>query len=193
MSEDPITLFKEWLAEARGNPAIADASAMALATADRSGRPAVRMVLLKAVDERGLVFYTNLTSPKARDLNENPQAELCFYWPPLGKQVRVSGAVESVTTREADAYFATRSRLSQLGAWASTQSAPMVHRFELQSAVMAAALRFGTGTVTRPPHWSGYRVVPQHFEFWSERPFRHHERALFTRVGLRWERQWLFP
>lgn len=193
MTDDPIALFDEWFAEAGKHPEIADETAMALATADRSGRPAVRMVLLKAVDARGFVFFTNLTSPKARDLAANPQAEVCFHWAPLVKQVRVHGRVEPTSSAEADVYFATRPRLSQLGAWASVQSATMPHRYALETAVASAALRFGTGPVPRPPHWSGYRLVPLTMEFWVGRPFRHHERRLFTRTSQGWDMQWLFP
>jgi pyridoxamine 5'-phosphate oxidase len=193
MTDDPSALFEEWFAEAGKHPEVGDATAMALATADRSGRPAVRMVLLKGVDARGFVFFTNLTSPKARDLDANPQAELCFHWAPLAKQVRVRGRVEPTSATEADAYFATRPRLSQLGAWASVQSAAMPHRFALETAVASAALRFGAGPVPRPPHWSGYRLVPSGMEFWIGRPFRHHERRLFTRTNKGWDMQWLFP
>lgn len=193
MTDDPIALFGTWYAEAREHRGIVDASAMSLATADGKGRPSVRMVLLKAVDARGFVFYTNLGSPKARDLAANPQAELAFHWAPLTRQVRVHGAVQPVSAEEADAYFATRPRLSQLGAWASVQSTEMPHRLALQTAVAAAALRFGVGAVPRPPHWSGYRVVPESMEFWTERPFRHHDRMLFKRTADGWEKQWLFP
>ncbi len=193
MTNDPFALFGEWYVEAQRHSGILDASAMALATADGTGRPAVRMVLLKGWDARGFVFYTNLESPKAQDLTANPRAELCFHWAPLTRQVRVHGAVEAVSAEEADAYFATRPRLSQLGAWASAQSTPLPHRLALQTAVAAATLRFGLGTVPRPPHWSGYRVVPESIEFWTERPFRHHDRVRFTRAPDGWSQQWLFP
>jgi pyridoxamine 5'-phosphate oxidase len=190
---DPLVRFEAWYAEAKQHPGILDASAMSLATADAAGRPSVRMVLLKAVGERGFSFYTNLTSPKSLDLQANPQAALCFHWAPLGRQVRVQGAVEPIEAQEADAYFATRPKLSQVGAWASAQSTPMAHRFALQMNVAAAVLKFGPGPIPRPPHWSGFRVVPRRIEFWSERPFRHHERQLFIRTGDDWETQWLFP
>jgi pyridoxamine 5'-phosphate oxidase len=185
--------FQNWYAAARKRRDIADPSAMALATADCHGGPAVRMVLLKAFDERGFVFYTNLTSPKAHDLDENPRAALCFHWVTLRRQVRVSGAVERTTDREADAYFASRARLSQLGAWASAQSRVMPNRFALQSAVASVILKFGLGAIPRPPHWSGYRVVPRTIEFWAEQPFRHHERLLFKRTQVGWQKQWLYP
>lgn len=189
---DPIRLFQEWFAEARDREK-SDATAMALATADASGRPAVRMVLLKQVDVRGFVFYTNLGSPKADDLRTNPRAELCLHWAVLERQVRITGAVELVGEEEADAYFATRPRLSQLGAWASHQSKPMNGRYELEQAVAAVAMRFGVGPVSRPPFWSGFRVVPERMEFWHQRPFRHHDRQRFTRIDGTWHHEWLFP
>jgi len=170
-----------------------DPTAMALATADASGLPAVRMVLLKQADARGFVFYTNLESPKCADLRANPRAALCFHWPKLERQVRVDGRVEPVSEAEADAYFATRPRLSQLGAWASRQSQPIAGRFVLEQAVAATALRFPLGTVPRPPYWSGWRVVPARIEFWQQRAFRHHDRQRFTRDGEGWRAEWLFP
>ncbi|HWA25247.1 MAG TPA: pyridoxamine 5'-phosphate oxidase [Lacunisphaera sp.] len=189
---DPLRLFQEWFAEARDRERT-DATAMALATADASGQPAVRMVLLKAVDARGLVFYTNLGSPKAENLRANPRAELCFHWPVLERQVRVAGMVEAVTDEEADGYFATRPRLSQLGAWASWQSKPMNGRYELERAVARESVRFGLGRVPRPAFWSGFRVVPARFEFWQQRPFRHHDRERYTRIGEKWHHEWLYP
>jgi pyridoxamine 5'-phosphate oxidase len=189
---DPITQFHEWMAEARraGTP---DATAMALATVDSRNRPSVRMVLLKAADARGFVFYTNLESKKADDLKHNPAASLCFYWPLSERQVRVEGNVEPVTDAEADAYWATRPRLSQLGGWASKQSRPMQDRFGLQKAVAAAALRFPFGDIPRPPFWSGYRLVAERIEFWHQKPFRHHDRTVFTKQGDGWSEEWLFP
>ncbi len=190
--DDPLRLFQDWLAEARDQEKH-DPTAMALATADASGRPSVRMVLLKCADARGFAFYTNLGSPKARDLHANPQAELCLHWPTLERQVRVAGRVEQVDDTEADAYFATRPRLSQLGAWASSQSHPMNGRYELEQAVTREAVRFGLGAVPRPAFWSGFRVVPERIEFWHQRPFRHHDRRQFVRVGTTWHHTWLFP
>lgn len=189
---DPVALFQEWFAAAQaGEPD--DPTAMALATATPDGLPTVRMVLLKHADERGFVFYTNLASPKAADLRANPRAALCFHWAKLERQVRIDGAVERVSEAEADTYFATRPRLSQLGAWASRQSQPMAGRFELEQAVAAAGLRFGLGRVPRPPHWSGFCVVPERIEFWQQRAFRHHDRQLFIREAGGWRAQWLFP
>ncbi len=189
---DPIELFAAWLAAARTTETD-DPTAMALATADASGRPAVRMVLLKQADRHGFVFYTNLNSPKSADLRVNPRAALCLHWPKLQRQVRIDGPVEPVADPEADRYFATRPRLSQLGAWASPQSQPMRNRFDLQRAVAAVVMRHAVGAVPRPPHWSGWRVVPARIEFWRERAFRHHDRQLFVRDGATWRQQWLFP
>ena len=189
---DPIARFHEWFAAARAAEPH-DPTAMALATSDTDGRPSVRMVLLKHADERGFVFYTNLQSPKSAALRANPRAALCFNWPKLERQIRIDGSVESVTDAEADAYFATRPRLSQLGAWASRQSQPMAGRFELEQAVAAVGLRYALGAVPRPPHWSGWRVVPGRIEFWQQRAFRHHDRQRFTRDGATWRAEWLFP
>lgn len=192
MDAAPFALFEEWFAAAKATEPD-DPTAMALATADATGRPSVRMVLLKAFDARGFVFYTNLESPKAADLRANPRAALCLHWAKLERQVRIDGRVEPVTDPEADAYFASRPWLSQLGAWASRQSQPMTGRLELEQAVAAATLRFHVGRVPRPPHWSGFRVVPDAIEFWVQRPFRHHDRQRFTRDGAAWRHEWLFP
>jgi pyridoxamine 5'-phosphate oxidase len=189
---DPVARFQEWFAAAQIAEA-SDATAMALATADAAGRPSVRMVLLKHVDVRGFVFYTNLESPKSADLHANPRAALCIHWPKLERQVCIHGQVEPVSDTEADAYFASRPRLSQLGAWASRQSQPIAGRFVLEQAVAAAALRFPLGAVPRPPYWSGWRVVPERLEFWQQRPFRHHDRQRFIREGESWRSEWLFP
>ena len=191
-ASDPLALFQEWFTAARAREKT-DPTAMALATVDSAGHPAVRMVLLKQADARGFVFYTNLESPKAEALRANPRAELCIHWARSERQVRIAGAVEVVADAEADTYFATRERLSQLGAWASRQSQPMAGRFELEQAVAKAGLRFAAGHVPRPPHWSGFRVVPEKIEFWHQRPFRHHDRQRFTRTAAGWRHEWLFP
>ena len=188
---DPLARFQEWLGAACARE-LPEPTAMALATTGADGLPSVRMVLLKAADERGFVFYTNLDSPKAAELAANPHAALCFYWPPV-RQVRVSGRVETVSDAEANAYFATRPRLSQLGAWASRQSQPLGTFAELERALAVYAAKFGFGVVPRPPHWSGYRVVPDAIEFWEQRPFRLHERTVFVRSASGWNEQPLFP
>jgi pyridoxamine 5'-phosphate oxidase len=190
---EPIGLFKEWMEEAR-RAGPADPTAMSIATVDAQGHPAVRMVLLKAVDDRGFVFYTNLESPKVADLTVHPRAALCFHWAASERQVRIDGPVEPVTDAEADAYYATRPRLSQLGAWASKQSRPMEGYWELEKAVAATALRFPIGAIPRPQFWSGFRVKPEKIEFWHQQPFRHHKRFVYTRVaGDGWKHQWLWP
>ena len=191
-AKDPISLFQEWFSEAKAKEKD-DPTAMALGTSDERGRPAVRMVLLKAADARGFVFYTNLDSPKAQQLKAHPLAALCFHWALLEKQVRVEGRVEPVSREEADEYFASRPRLSQLGAWGSKQSQPIAGRWVLEQAVAAVALRFPFGTVPRPENWSGYRVVPDMIEFWHQRPFRHHDRQRFKFEAGEWKHEWLFP
>jgi len=189
---DPFILFQTWLAHAQKHEP-ADPTAMALATADATGRPAVRMVLLKHADTHGFIFYTHTTSPKGRDLATNPRVALCFHWAKLERQIRIEGTVEATTATEADAYFATRPRLSQIGAWASRQSQPMHNRFELEQAVALNTLRFSLSKVPRPSYWNGYRVVPEKIEFWRQRPFRHHDRRVFVRDGDSWLATWLFP
>ncbi|HEX8215830.1 MAG TPA: pyridoxamine 5'-phosphate oxidase [Allosphingosinicella sp.] len=180
MAVDPHALFEEWLAEAQLSEPN-DPNAMALATADPEGRPSVRMVLLKGHDERGFVFYTNRRSRKGAELAANARAALLFHWKSLRRQIRIEGAVEPVADAEADSYFATRSRDSQLGAWASDQSQPLDARATFEARYQAMLARFEGGDVPRPPHWSGYRVAPERIEFWNDRAHRLHERRLFTR------------
>ena len=190
MSEDPIRLFSDLFEQAarRGS----EPDAMVLSTVDAGGRPSGRYVLLKAADERGFVFYTNLGSRKARALEANPYAALTFYWPP-DKQVCVEGRVERASDTEADAYFATRPREFQIGAWASMQSEVLESRAVLDQRVHEARDRFEGATVSRPPFWTGFRLVPQSIEFWTRDPNRLHDRILYERRGASWTRSLLFP
>jgi pyridoxamine 5'-phosphate oxidase len=192
LANDPIALFQTWFQEAIDS-GIKEPSAMAVATVDADEHPDARMLLLKGVDERGFVFYTNMQSAKARSLMHDPRVALCFYWAKIDKQVRIRGRAEIVSDEEADAYFATRPRLSQISAWASKQSRPMRGYFELEAEVAKAAFHFGFGSISRPPFWSGFRVVPEQIEFWRQKPFRRHERILYTRAPDGWEKQWLYP
>jgi pyridoxamine 5'-phosphate oxidase len=191
-SADPIELFKAWYADAQGSEP-AEPSAMALATADEAGRPSVRMVLLKGVDPRGFVFYTNLESRKAVEMAANPNASLCFHWKSLKRQIRADGPVEPVTAEEADAYFASRPRTSRIGAWASRQSRPLQGTFELERRVAEFTAKFGIGEIPRPDFWSGFRLVPRVMEFWQDKAFRLHDRVAYRRSGDSWEAQQLYP
>ena len=192
MSTDPISLFDAWFAEARTSE-LNDSNAMALATADAQGRPSVRMVLLKGHGPDGFVFYTNQQSRKAADLAANMHASLLFHWKSLRRQVRVEGPVRIVADHQADAYFASRGRDSQLGAWASDQSRPLSSRQTFEERFSAMEARFAEGDVPRPPHWSGYAVAPERIEFWQDRAHRLHERRLFTRDDGGWNEGLLFP
>ena len=189
---DPFALFGEWFGEAvKSEPN--DGNAMSLATVDDAGMPDLRMVLLKGFDAEGFVFFTNLESAKGRELAANPKAALLFHWKSLRRQVRIRGAVSPVSEAEADAYFATRARPAQIGAWASEQSRPLTDRLALEKRIAQVGLRFGLGKVTRPPHWSGYRLAPDSLEFWRDRPFRLHERLVFHRAAGGWTTERLFP
>jgi pyridoxamine 5'-phosphate oxidase len=191
MSSDPFELFNAWYAEARDTE-INDSNAVALATADARGRPSVRMVLLKGHDARGFVFYTNREGRKAAELAANPHAALLFHWKSLRRQVRIEGPVTLASDAESDAYFASRSRDSQLGAWASDQSRPLPDRNTFERRFEEASARF-PGPVPRPPFWGGYRVAPERIEFWTDRPHRLHERRLFERDGEGWREGLLYP
>ena len=192
MATDPLQLFDEWFAEARANEPN-DAEAMALATADASGRPSVRMVLLKGHGPEGFVFYTNEQSAKGGQLCENPRAALLFHWKSLRRQVRIEGPTERVADEEANAYFASRGRDSQLGAWASDQSRPLDSRETFEQRFEDMQTRYDGQDVPRPPHWGGYRVIPERIEFWTDRRHRLHERRLFVRERTDWSEGLLYP
>jgi len=193
-ADEPLRLFAAWFEEAtRGEPR--DPSAMSLATVDADGLPNVRMVLMKGFDERGFVFYTNTGSPKGQELDASHQGALLFHWKSSNRQVRLRGPVERVEDAEADAYFATRPRLAQIGAWASKQSAPLESRHAFEKAIALFTAKFVVGAIPRPPNWTGYRLGPLLIEFWQDRPFRLHDRVEFRRDALDapWRKTRLYP
>ena len=192
MSTDPFALFDAWYAEARESEPN-DSNAMALATVDAHGQPSVRMVLLKGHGPDGFVFYTNQQSRKASELGPGTKAALLFHWKSLRRQIRIEGAVSLATDAESDAYFASRGRDSQLGAWASDQSRPLADRETFEARFEEMKTRFEGQDVPRPPHWGGYRVTPERIEFWQDREHRLHERRLFTRTSLGWTEGLLYP
>jgi len=189
---DPIGLFREWFAEAQKSEPN-DPNAMTLASATPEGRPSARMVLLKDADERGFTFFTNYESRKGQELLANPQGALLFHWKSLRRQVRAVGRIEKVSDAEADAYFSTRARGSQIGAWASDQSRPLESRFVLEKKVAQFTAKFGLSKVPRPPHWSGFRLVPDEIEFWKDGMFRLHDRLMFHRADSGWRTEQLYP
>ena len=191
---DPFDVFRKWMDEAAARE-LADPTAMTLATSSPDGAPSARMVLLKGADARGFVFYSNAESRKGGDLAGNPRAALVFYWPTLGRQVRLEGRVEPVSDAEADAYYASRPRISKLGAWASDQSRPLTDNAALERRVAEMDARFPTDDIPRPPHWRGWRVAPLSIEFWRDRPFRLHDRLVFTRAAATepWAMHRLYP
>jgi pyridoxamine 5'-phosphate oxidase len=193
-AEDPFALFAAWLKDATASEP-RDPTAMTLATVDADGFPNARMVLLKGVDERGFVFYTNMDSQKGRELDATPKGALVFHWKSLNRQVRIRGPVEHVTDGEADAYFATRPKQAQIGAWASKQSQPLESRFAFEQAIAKVATKHIIGEVPRPPGWSGWRIAPLRFEFWHDRPFRLHDRIEFHRdtPDQPWSKTRLYP
>ncbi len=192
MDDNPFTRFGAWLAEAEASEPN-DPNAMTVATVSASGQPAVRTVLLKGWDERGFVFYTNLESRKSEEIRQNAQVSLLFYWKTLHRQIRIEGSVIPASEAEADEYFASRRRISKLGAWASAQSRPLPSRAVFEARLAEMESRFPGEDVPRPANWSGWRVVPRYFEFWQDREFRLHDRLVFTRAGEGWETGLLYP
>src|SRR5579872_5388218 len=193
-ADEPLQLFAAWLRDATSSEP-RDPTAMTLATVDADGLPNARMVLLKGADERGFVFYTNMDSQKGHELDKQPRAALVFHWKSLNRQIRVRGAVERVTDAEADAYFASRPKQAQIGAWASKQSSPLESRLAFEKAIAIYAAKYAIGTVPRPPNWSGFRILPLIMEFWHDRPFRLHDRIEFRRDTLSapWNKTRLYP
>lgn len=192
LAADPFDLFATWFDQASQSE-LADPNAMTLATADARGRPSARIVLLKGWDRQGFVFYTNLESRKSREIEENARVALLFHWKSRKRQIRIEGDAAPVTAAEADEYFASRPRMSRIGAWASDQSRPLGERAELEQRLERTVARYAEQEIPRPPHWSGWRVVPRAIEFWEDRDFRLHDRAVFTRDGDTWSATRLYP
>ncbi|GAA4522966.1 pyridoxamine 5'-phosphate oxidase [Chelativorans composti] len=191
-STEPFELFRQWLADASQSEPN-DPNAFALSTVDSDGMPNVRMVLLKGYDTSGFVFYTNFESTKGREILGSMKAAMCFHWKSLRRQVRIRGTVETASNEEADEYYASRPRGSRIGAWASKQSRPLESRFALEKAVAEYTAKYAIGDIPRPPYWSGFRIVPVSIEFWHDRPFRLHDRVIFTRAEGGWNKTRLYP
>ena len=191
-ADEPWALFRAWMDEAKASE-LNDPNAMALATVDSDGLPDVRMVLLNGVDENGFVFYTNTESNKGREILGQPKAALVLHWKSLRRQIRARGPVTKVSDAQADAYFQSRPRESRIGAWASQQSRPLESRFALEKAVAVNAAKYAIGEIPRPPHWTGFRIAPVSIEFWQDKPFRLHDRVVFTREGDGWRKVRLYP
>jgi pyridoxamine 5'-phosphate oxidase len=190
---NPFAWFHRWMTEAEASEP-SDPNAMTVVTVGPGGKPSARTILLKGVDPRGFVFFTNTQSRKGHELRENQSIALLFYWKSLGRQIRIEGEAEAVTAAEADAYYATRPRISRLGAWASDQSRPLSERSELERRLRQFEEKYPEENIPRPPHWSGYRVLPERFEFWQDMPFRLHDRTIFQHApGGGWTRGKLFP
>lgn len=193
MNKNPIEQFAQWFNDAQRAKGVVDATAFCLSTVAKDGSPEGRMVLMKDFDERGFVFYTNLKSVKGRAIAAHPQAAITFHWAPLERSVRIQGSTELVSDAEADRYWVTRPRATQIGAWASHQSEELSSRAVLLKDAAKFALKFGVGPVPRPPHWTGVRIIPQKIEFWQGQPSRLHDRFLFTKAGKSWKQVRLYP
>lgn len=193
ISQEPILLFRDWYNPILSDVSIKEPNAVALATADKSGYPSLRIVLLKSFDDNGFCFYTNLTSRKGSELNENPNAAMCFFWPNFKRQVRIEGKVNRVSEKEAENYFASRQRGSQIGAWASRQSSIMQNNEDLQKRVKNITEQFIGQNIPKPPFWSGFRLIPAKIEFWQEGEFRLHSRILYSKIGGLWQSDRLYP
>ncbi|MFO1241837.1 MAG: pyridoxamine 5'-phosphate oxidase [Rickettsiales bacterium] len=192
-ASDPFELFTQWFNQAKKALDISEPTAMTLATSTRDGSPSARIVLLKSFDVRGFCFFTNYESRKSKELQANPNASLCFYWMPLDKQVRIIGRAEKTSESESDAYFASRERARQIGAWTSRQSETLNSREQFDLELKATEARFDGKDIPRPPHWGGWRIIPQEIEFWIQAPHRWHERVLFVKSPSGWEKRLLYP
>ncbi len=193
MSNDPIKKFSSWFNEARKNPEIKDATEFTLATANKKGKPSARIVLLKDFDEKGFVFYTNYTGRKSEEIVENPYAAICFYWPALGKQIRIEGKVEKVSANESDKYFLSRPRESKIGAWTSKQSKELESRIAFKKQLAETKKKFEGKEIKRPDFWGGWRILPNTIEFWKAEKFRYHHREVYTKTKNGWKTKILYP